>query len=244
MRIRLDGRCVLVTGGTRGVGRATSLSLARAGARVVAVHRDDDEDPGGLAEEPGWTGGGNSVLRADPRDTADRERIVARCRERVGGIDILVNNMGSTPLPWDEIDVAGIEETVSANLTMHVLLTREMLPLVRDGGSIVNVGAAMAARGRAGHAHLTAAKAGLHGFTRSLARDVGHRGIRVNTVATSLVENERGGPLPEPVREQIRRAVPLRRLSTAEDVANLVTFLASDLSGFVNGTEIGVDGGL
>jgi 3-oxoacyl-[acyl-carrier protein] reductase len=242
MRVRLDGRCVLVTGGTRGVGRATSLSLARAGARVVAVHRDD-EDPEGLAGEPGWAGGGNSVLRADPTDPADRERIVTHCRERVGGIDILVNNMGSTPLPWDEIDAAGIEETVSANLTMHVLLTRDVLALVRDGGSIVNVGAAMAARGRAGHAHLTAAKAGLHGFTRSLARDVGHRGIRVNTVATSLVENERGA-LSGPVREQLVRAVPLRRLSTADDVANLVTFLASDLSGFVNGAEIGVDGGL
>ena len=245
MRIRLDGRGALVTGGTRGVGRATSLSLARAGARVVAVYRDDDEeDPEGLAGEPGWAGGGNSLLRADPRDPGDRERILAACRERADGTGILVNNMGSTPLPWDEIDEAGIEETVAANLTMHVLLTRAMLPLVRDGGSIVNVGAAMAARGRAGHAHLTAAKAGLHGFTRSLARDVGHRGIRVNTVATSLVENERGGPLPAQVREQLVRAVPLRRLSTAEDVANLVTFLASDLSGFVNGTEIGVDGGL
>src|SRR3954453_17732375 len=141
------------------------------------------------------------------------------------------------------MDAVCIEEAVWGKLTMEVLLTRDVLALGRVGGSIVNVGAAMAARGRAGHAHLTAAKAGLHGFTRSLARDVGHRGIRVNTVATSLVENERGA-LSGPVREQLVRAVPLRRLSTADDVANLVTFLASDLSGFVNGAEIGVDGGL
>jgi 3-oxoacyl-[acyl-carrier protein] reductase len=241
--IRLDGRCALVTGGTHGVGRATSLTLARAGAQVVAAHRDDEAEPY-LADEPSWVRGGNSALRADPRDAAARERLVAECRDRLGGVDILVNNMGTTPPPWSAIDEAGIEETVSANLTMHVLVTRAMLPLVRDGGSIVNVGAAMATRGRPDHAHITAAKAGLHGFTRSLARDVGDRGIRVNTVATSLVENERGGPLPDHVREGLLRAVPLRRLSTSEDVANLVTFLVSDLASFVNATEIGADGGL
>lgn len=238
--IRLDGRRALVTGGTHGVGRATSLTLARAGARVVAAHRDDEAAPH-LADDPSWVRGGNRVLIVEPRDPAGRERLMAECHD---GIDILVNNLGTTPPPWSAIDEAGIEETVSANLTMHVLITRAMLPLLRDGGSIINVGAAMATRGRPDHAHITAAKAGLHGFTRSLARDVGARGIRVNTVATSLVENERGGPLPDHVREGLMQAVPLRRLSTPEDVANLVTFLASDLASFVNATEIGVDGGL
>jgi 3-oxoacyl-[acyl-carrier protein] reductase len=245
VRMRLDGRRALVTGGTRGVGRAAALCLAQAGARVVAVYRADDEAAQRMADEPGWTDGGSSVLRADLREPAQRERLVAECRDRLGGLDILVNNLGTyDPGPWAEIDADGIQDTVSANLTTHVLVTRAVLPLLSDGASLVNVGAGMASRGRAGHAPFTAAKAGLPGFARSLARDLGSRGIRVNTVAPGVVVTERGVPVPEPIREGLRQAIPLRRFGTAEDVANVVTFLASDLSSFVNATEIGVDGGL
>jgi NAD(P)-dependent dehydrogenase (short-subunit alcohol dehydrogenase family) len=245
MRISLDGRRVVVTGGTRGVGRATSLVMSRAGATVLAVYRADDAAAARIVEALGWAPERNSVLRADLRTPEGRAHLVAACRERLGGVDVLVNNLGTYgPRPLAEATPGDVEETLSANLSTHILVTQAVLPLLADGASVVNVGAGMADRGRPGHAAFTAAKAGLYGFTRSLAKELGTRGIRVNTVAPGVVETERAMPLPEAERELLTQVIPLRRFSTAADVASLVTFLASDLSSFVNGAAVGVDGGL
>lgn len=241
----LAGKRALVTGGTRGVGRATSLLLAGAGARVVACYRDDEEAAKRLEDEPGWDAEAHRTLRADLSTPAGRAAAAGACRELLGGVDILINNMGTyAPRPFAELSDEDVARCVDKNLTAHIQLTRELLPLLADGASVVNVGAGMAERGRPGHVHFTAAKAGLAGFVRSLGKELGPRGIRVNTVAPGVVETERGLDLPAPVREGLLSAIPLRRFGTAREVARTVVFLAGDTASFINGVTLRVDGGI
>jgi 3-oxoacyl-[acyl-carrier protein] reductase len=236
---RLDGRYALVTGGTRGVGRAISHSLAAAGADVLAGYRTDEAAAGRLASAR------CRPVRADLRTAAGRAAVVAAARSRFGGLDVLVNNFGTyQPAALSTMDPKRLEESLHSNLTAHLLLTRAVLPLLRDGATIVNIGAGMAERGRPGHSHFTAAKAGLVGFTRSLARELADRGIRVNTVAPGVVATERGIDLPEAVRAGILAAIPLGRFATPDDVAKVVVFLSSAVSRGITGATIRVDGGI
>jgi 3-oxoacyl-[acyl-carrier protein] reductase len=242
---RLDGRHAVVTGGTRGVGRAISLALAAAGAGVLACYRGDDEAAARITGERDWAGQRCHLLRADLCTETGRAELTTAARERFGGVDILVNNFGTyAPAPLADLDSHALAGSLSANLTAHLLVTRGMLALLRDGGAIVNIGAGMADRGRPEHVAFTTAKAGLRGFTRSLAKELAPRRIRVNTVAPGVVDTERGLDLPLPVREAIRSAIPLRRFATPADVANLVVFLASDVAGAVAGATVRVDGGI
>jgi NAD(P)-dependent dehydrogenase (short-subunit alcohol dehydrogenase family) len=238
---RLDGRRALVTGGTRGVGRATALALARAGADVLVCYRSDDEAAARLAEHPDWAADRCRVVRADLGTTNGRSTVCAA----VDTVDILVNNLGTyRPAPLSTIAEPDLEAYVHENLTTHLLLTQAMLGRLSDGGTIVNIGAAMAERGRPGHSLFTATKAGLAGFTRSLAQELASRRIRVNTVAPGVVETERGIDLPPPVRASLLAAIPLGRFVNADDVANVVLFLASGLAAAVTGTTVKVDGGI
>jgi NAD(P)-dependent dehydrogenase (short-subunit alcohol dehydrogenase family) len=238
---RLDGRRAVVTGGTRGIGRATSLALARAGASVLACYRSDDETATLLAKESDRC----SVVQADLRTGSGRDALVAAARDRLGGVDLLVNNLGTyQPAALGAMTAAALEESMHTNLTVHMLLTQAVLDLLGDGAAVVNIGAGMAERGRPEHIPFTAAKAGLVGFTRSLAKELAPRRIRVNTVAPGVVETERGIDLPPPVRAALLDAIPLRRFVTATDVANVVLFLASDLAGSVAGATVKVDGGI
>jgi 3-oxoacyl-[acyl-carrier protein] reductase len=243
---RLDGRHAVVTGGTRGVGRAISLALAAAGAEVLACYRGDDEAAARITGERDWAAQRCHLLRADLCTEAGRAELTTTARERFGGgVDILVNNFGTyAPAPLADLDSHALAGSLSDNLTAHLLVTRGMLALLRDGGAIVNIGAGMADRGRPEHVAFTTAKAGLRGFTRSLAKELSPRRIRVNTVAPGVVDTERGLDLPIPVREAIRSAIPLRRFATPADVANLVVFLASDVAGAVAGATVRVDGGI
>jgi 3-oxoacyl-[acyl-carrier protein] reductase len=241
----LSGKRVLVTGGTRGVGRATSLALARSGARVVACYRTAQDAAKRLESEPGWDADRHRTLQADLFTPDGRTAAVAACRELFGGVDILVNNLGTyDPRPFRELTDEDVARVLEENLTVHIQLTRAVLPLLTDGAAVVNVGAGMAERGRAGHVHFTAAKAGLGGFVRSLSKELGDRGIRINTVAPGVVETERGTNLPPQVREGLRSAIPLRRFGTAREIACAIAFLASDAASFVNGAMLRVDGGL
>jgi 3-oxoacyl-[acyl-carrier protein] reductase len=225
--------------GTRGVGRASSLALARAGASVLACYRSDGEAAARLAAD------GCRVVRADLCTEEGRERLVSAIGGELGGLDILVNNLGTyRPAALAAMTAVAVHESMYANLTVHLLVTRAVLGLIGDGGAVVNVGAGMAERGRAEHVPFTAAKAGLAGFGRALAKELAPRGIRVNTVAPGVVETERGIDLPAPVRASLLNAIPLRRFVTAADVANVVLFLASDLAGLVSGATVKVDGGI
>jgi 3-oxoacyl-[acyl-carrier protein] reductase len=239
MAPRLDGRLALVTGGTRGVGLATSLALRRAGASVLACYRSDTVAAARLAAT------GCRVVRADLRTEEGRARLVSAVEADLGGLDILVNNLGTyRPAALAAMTAAAVQESMHANLTVHLLLSQAVLGHLRTGAAIVNVGAGMAERGRPEHVPFTAAKAGIAGFGRALAKELAPRAIRVNTVAPGVVETERGIDLPPPVRASLLSAIPLRRFVTAADVANVVLFLASDLAGAVSGATVKVDGGI
>jgi 3-oxoacyl-[acyl-carrier protein] reductase len=239
------GRRVLVTGGTRGIGRATTLAFARAGASVVTCSRRDDDAATGLAAELKEIGDAHQVVHADVTRQEDVARLIEACRLALGGLDVVVNNAGAHGQAQID-DLPGTEwhRIVALNLTASFLVTQAALPLLVPGASVVNIGASVALRGRSGTAHYTAAKAGLIGLTRSLCKELGPRGIRVNTVAPGVIETEPGAGLPPQLHAQLCAMTPLGRLGTPEDVAGAVLFLAGDASRHVSGVTLDVDGGL
>jgi 3-oxoacyl-[acyl-carrier protein] reductase len=248
--LTLRGRRALVTGGSRGIGRAITLAMARAGATVVACHRADSEHSASLArelKELGSTavGGGHAVVRADVTDPGEVAHLVQACRATLGGLDVLVNNAGvDGDHPFDDLPLDEWRRVLDADLTSLFLVTQAAAALLGPGASVVNIGAAIAARGRAGRTHHTAAKAGVGGLTRSLAKELGPRGVRVNTVAPGVIDTDPDGGPPPPVREMLARFTALGRLGTPDDVAGAVCFLASDLAGYVTGATLTVDGGI
>jgi len=241
----LAGRRVLVTGGSRGIGRATTLAFARAGATVVTCSRHDDENAAGLARELKEIGDAHHVVRADVTRREDVARLLTTCRMALGGLDVVVNNAGvHAQAPIEELARNEWHRVVDSDLTAAYLVSQAALPLLAPGASVVNVGASVALRGRPGSAHYAAAKAGLIGLTRSLCKELGPRGIRVNLVAPGVVETEPGAGLPPELHAQLIAITPLGRLAAPEDVADAVLFLAGDASRHVSGVTLNVDGGL
>jgi 3-oxoacyl-[acyl-carrier protein] reductase len=245
----LTGKRVLVTGGTRGIGRETVLSFARAGADVVTCHRgagsDSDSDPDEFTRALRAFGGRSRVVQADVTDAAGTAALVGACEETLGGLDVVVNNVGiDARTPLAELTPAEWNRVLETNLTSVFTVTQAALPIVSDGGSIVFIGAVAGLRGRPQSAHYGASKTALTGLTRSLAKEVGQRGVRVNQVAPGVIVTEPGGGPPEPVAEIIRGMTALGRLGAGEDVAAAVLFLASDVSRYITGETINVDGGI
>ena len=238
---RLDGKTAVVTGGTRGIGRATVAALAAAGVRVATCYHQDSAAASALEE----SGAAELVVKADLTDATSVAGFVADCRQRLGKVDILVNNAG---IDASELLGSISEErwayVLETNLTTLYRTTRAFLPLLRRGASIVNIGSGIATRGLPGRAHYGAAKAGIAGLSRSLARELGPRGIRVNTVAPGVIETEPNAGLPLPIARQIAAATSLGRLGGPGEVASVVVFLAADLSRYVTGSTIAVDGGM
>lgn len=241
----LSGKRVLVTGGTRGIGRCTVLAFARAGARVIACHHTDGEPVATLTAALKETGGTHHIVRCDVTDAEDVARLAARCRAAFDGLDVLVNNVGvDGPVPFDALDEPEWRRMFDHNVTSAYLVTRAALPLLPDGGSVVNVGSSVALRGRANGVHYTASKAALIGFTRALCKEVGPRGIRVNTVAPGLTGTEGAADLPPAAVERIVGMTALGRIGRPADVAGAVLFLAGDTSRYITGTTLNVDGGV
>jgi len=236
---------VLVTGGTRGIGRATVLAFARAGASVVTCHHTASEAAESLARELKEIGGQHQVVQADVTDRADVERLVDVCRQTLGGLDVLVNNVGvDGAVMFGELGEDEWRRVVDHNVTAAYLVTHAALDLLADGASVVNVGSSVALRGRVAGVHYTASKAALIGFTRALCKELGPRGIRVNTVAPGLTETEPGAGLPPEAVKRIVGMTALGRIGQPEDVAGAVLFLAGDTSRYVSGVTLNVDGGV
>lgn len=241
----LTGKRVLVTGGTKGIGRVTVLAFARAGANVVTCHHSADEAAESLTRELKEFGGHHLVVRADVTDGKDVGRLVETCREHLGALDVLVNNVGvDGPVPFEELAADEWRRMIDHNVTATYLVTHAALDLLADGSSVINVGSSVALRGRANGVHYTASKAALIGFTRALCKEVGPRGIRVNTVAPGLTETEPGAGLPPAAVERIVGMTALGRICQPEDVAGAVLFLAGDTSRYVSGATLNVDGGV
>lgn len=243
MELRLAGKKAIVTGGTRGIGRAIVLTLARAGADVITCYRQESEAAEQLARELKELGDQHHVIKADVSRPEEIDRLVEECRTHFGSLDVVVNNAGAiSHIPFPELTAQEWQRVLDTNLTAPALLAGKVLPLLGEGASIINVGSRVATVGVPLRAHYTAAKAGLIGLTRSLAKELGPRGIRVNVVAPGPVETDI--EIPAPVRERYQKLIALGRLGVPEEIANVVLFLASDLASFVSGETINVDGGI
>ena len=242
----LEGRTALVTGASQGIGRACALALAGAGARVALAARNE----GKLAEVAMEIAASGGTAQAFAIDIASEESIKAGAKAAIahfGSIEILVNNAGVTKdtlllrmkrADWDSV--------IATNLTGTFLLTQALVsPMLKARwGRIINISSVVGETGQAGQANYAASKAGLIGFTKSLARELASRGITANAVAPGYIETAMTAVLDEKQREAMLTQIPLARAGTDQDIANAVRFLASDEAAYITGHVLDVNGGM
>ena len=241
----LTGKRALVTGGTRGIGRAVALGLASAGAHVVVSHQQPSEAADSLRRELKETVGDHLVMIANASDPSAITELLEATRTHLGGLDIVVNNVGTiNHVPYESLTFEDWNSVLTTNLTATHLVTQGALALMGDAGSIINVGSGAGVVGVPLRAHYTAAKTGLIGLTRSLSKELGAKGIRVNLVTPGITETDHAAGMPDAVRAAYTNRIPLGRLGTAAEVAAVVLFLASEVSSYVNGANFAVDGGI
>jgi 3-oxoacyl-[acyl-carrier protein] reductase len=239
----LAGKKALVTGGSRGIGREIVLAYARVGASVVTCGQHSSAALTSLSRELKDIGGEHRVLIADVGQAEDVDRLVTECRATLGGLDILVHNAGvNSHVPFAELPFEEWRRVIDTNLSAAYTVTQKALPLLSAGASVVFVGSRVATIGMPLGAHYTASKAGLVGLARSLAKELGPRGLRVNVVAPGTIETD--APVPPEARRRFEHMIALGRLGRPSDVAGVAMFLASDLAAFVSGETINVDGGV
>ena len=234
----LEGKTALVTGASRGIGRAIAVELARAGASVVVGYRSGRDEGEALAAEIG-----GRALQADVSQPEDAARLV----DEAGDLDILVNNAGLTrdgvlARMSDDDWRAVIETNLSSVFYTCRAVTRGMMK--RRAGSIVNVSSIVGVRGNWGQSNYAASKAGIIGFTKSLAQELGSRNVRANVVAPGYVKTQLTDVIPEDAKTKMLDLTPLGRFGDPEDVAGAVRFLCSDEASFITGGVLLVDGGL
>jgi len=243
--IDLTGRIALVTGASRGIGRAIATRLAAQGATVVAAARAQNAADTVSAITSG--GGKAEVASADVSDAAAVDALVGGTLERHGRIDILVNNAG---IAKDQLMLRmkrdDWDQVIATNLTAAFALTQAVLkPMIRQkGGRIVCISSVVGQSGNAGQANYAASKAGLIGFAKAVAQEVASRNITVNVVAPGLIETDMTRAITDSAREDWAARIPLKRLGTPEDIAAAVCFLASDEAAYITGQVLAVNGGM
>jgi len=241
----LEGKVALVTGGTGGIGAAICLNLAKAGAKVATNYRNQEKAEAWQAEvkEQGFD---IKIYQADVSDYDACEKMVADVVSDLGPVDILVNNAGitkdgmfkkMTKDKWDAVMKINLDSLF--NVTKHVVegMTE------KGWGRIVNISSINGQKGQLGQTNYTTSKAGMHGFTMSLAQEVARKGVTVNTVSPGYIATEMVMAVPEDIRNQIIAGIPVSRLGTPEEVAAMVGFLCSNEAGFTTGADFAMNGG-
>ena len=241
----LDGKVALITGGSRGIGEALVRKFVEQGAQVAFtyVSAGSADRAAGLAAE---LGAAARAYQSDAGDYAQAETLVAEVLKDFGKLDILINNAGitrdtlllrMTEQQWDEVMQTNLKSVF--NMTKHCLK-----PMIRSGGSIINMSSVVGVFGQAGQANYAASKAGIIAFSKSVAKEYGSRGIRCNAVAPGFIETEMTAVLDEKTKEGYLSAIPMKRLGTGEEVANVCVFLGSELGAYISGQVLSVCGGL
>jgi len=245
MDIDLSGKSALVTGGSRGIGRAIALAYSRHGAASVACYLNETDAVRELGDELAGLPGGGYVAQVDVTDEDSVKRVVDAAAERLGKIDILVNNAGAVSHKMlADLDFAEWKRVVDTNLTSMYLVTKATVEVMPEGGSIINIGSGVAGVGMPARTHYGASKAGVLGFTRALTKELGPRKIRTNMINPGIIETDQVAGLTPEHRTRYESMASLGRLGAPEDISNVALFLASDLSSFVSGATIAVDGGI
>lgn len=243
----LEGKTAIITGASRGIGKGIAETFAKHGANIAFTYLSSVEKGQALEKELAAFGVKAKGYRSDAADFKAAEELVNNVVTDFGTVDILVNNAGitrdtllmrMTEQQWDEV--------MNANLKSIFNLTKAIQrPMLKQRkGSIINMSSVVGIKGNAGQANYAASKAGIIGFTKSVALELGSRNIRSNAIAPGFIETEMTAALDPKVVEQWKESIPLKRGGTAEDVANLAVFLGSDLSGYITGQVITVCGGM
>ncbi len=243
----LEGKIALVTGGSRGIGRATVLALSREGAKVLINYKGNEEAALETLKELKEVGGEGEIYKADVSIEEEVERMFGFLLEKWGKLDILVNNAGITK---DNLllrmKVEDWDRVINTNLKGVFLCTKSAVKIMlkQKSGRIINISSVVGLKGNIGQANYASAKAGIIGFTKSIAREVASRGITVNAIAPGFISTEMTLALSEEMRKKILEEIPLGKFGTCEDVAAAVKFLASDEANYITGAVLNVDGGL
>ncbi len=244
----LEGKVAIITGASRGIGKGMAEKFAEQGAHVAFTYLSSEEKAKKLEEELGAYGVTAKGYKSNAAQYDAAEKLIADVLQDFGGrIDVVINNAGvtrdnllmrMTEEMWDEV----MDTNLKSVFNMTKAVQRTMLK--QRSGSIVNLSSVVGVKGNAGQANYSASKAGILGFTRSVALELGSRNIRCNAIAPGFIETEMTGALPEDTVNEWRQAIPLKRGGTPDDVANLAVFLASDMSAYITGQTIHVDGGM
>ena len=243
----LEGKVALITGAARGIGKSIALKFAQEGANIAFTDLNRDENMEATEKELEALGVKAKGYASNAADFSQTEEVVGKVKEDFGRIDILVNNAGITKdglmmrmseAQWDAV--------IAVNLKSAFNFIHAVLPIMmrQRGGSIINMASVVGVHGNAGQANYAASKAGLIALAKSIAQEVGSRGIRANAIAPGFIETAMTAALPDEVRAEWCQKIPLRRGGKVEDIANVATFLASDMAGYVTGQVIQVDGGM
>lgn len=244
----LEGKNALVTGGSQGIGAAASLELAREGANVCLTYRKHDVEAKKYADEIREMGRKALAIKCDISSFAEAESVVKKAVDEFGGLDILVNNAG---MNWDGVSWKMSEEqwdrVIEVNLKGYFNFTRQVAPIFKDQkyGKIINITSINGMRGKFGQSNYSASKAGIIGFTKAVAKELGAFNVNVNAVAPGLIETKmlKESDSRDKIIDMAMNEIVLKRVGQPEDLANVVAFLASDKARHVTGEVIKVDGG-
>lgn len=235
----------MVTGSSRGIGRAIAEKLAEHGASVVVNYLSNEHDAKAVVEGITAKGGRAFLCKADVSDVKQVEEMGRKVTQEFGKIDILVNNAGiNRDRTLKNMSHDDWHSVVGVNLTGVFNVTKTFLPLISEGGRIVNISSIVGADGNFGQTNYAATKGGLIGFTKSLAKELARKNILVNAIAPGFVETPMTQGMPQEVRDKVTASIPLGRMGKPEEIAELAAFLASSKSSYITGSTFRIDGGL